>query len=92
MFTAFMPKRALYHRYLALTAWRDAPLARRSLRYLPEALFNGVSYALGSSFTFDRFLPSTNAGRILVRGGRLIGWLGSFLRPGALPAARGGGR
>jgi lipopolysaccharide biosynthesis glycosyltransferase len=89
MFTAFMPKRALYHRYLALTAWRGAPLTRRSLGYLPEALFNGAAYALGSSFTFDMFLRTTNAGRVLVRGGRLIRWLGSFLRPGALPAARG---
>jgi len=92
MFTAFMPKRALYHRYLALTAWRNAPLTRRSLGYLPEALFNGTAYALGSSFTFDLFLRTTNAGRVLVRGGRLIRLLGSFLRPGALPAARGGGR
>jgi Glycosyl transferase family 8 len=90
MFTALMPKRALYQqRYIALTAWRGAPPTRRSFGYLPEALFNGAAYALGSSFTFDGFLPSTNAGRVLVRGGRLVRCLGSFLRPGSLPAARG---
>lgn len=86
------PEGTLYHRYLALTAWRGAPLTRRSLGYLPEALFNGAAYALGSSFTFDLFLRTTNAGHVLVRGGRLIRWLGSFLRPGALPADRGGCR
>lgn len=92
MFTAFMPKRALYRHYLGLTAWRDAPPTRRSLGHLPETLFNGAAYALGSSFTFDRFLRGTNAGRVLVRSGRLIRWLGSFLRVGALPAAHGSRR
>jgi lipopolysaccharide biosynthesis glycosyltransferase len=92
MFTAFMPKRALYQRYLALTGWRDAPPTRRSLGYLPEALFNGVAYILGSSFTFDRFLRTTNVGRVLVRGERLARRLGSFLWSGARPSARASGR
>jgi lipopolysaccharide biosynthesis glycosyltransferase len=63
MFTAFMPKRALYRYYLAMTAWRDAPPTRRSLVYFPEALFNGVAYVLGSSLTFDQFLRTLPTAR-----------------------------
>lgn len=92
MFTAFMPRRAVYYRYLALTAWHDAPPTRRSLRYLPEALFNGAAYAVGSSYTFDRFLRSTNAGRALVRGGDLVRRIGSFLLSDSAPTARGSRR
>jgi hypothetical protein len=91
MFTAFIPKWSLSQRCLALTAWRDAPPTRRSIGCFPEALFNGPAYALGSSFTVDRSLHSTNVGHVLVRGRRPVRCLGSFPRPGALPAARGRG-
>ena len=46
-----------------------------------------LAYALGFSFTFDWFLRSTNVGGALVRRGRGCP-LGSFVRPGALPAVR----
>ena len=72
MFTAFMPQRAVYHRYLALTGWRGTPSARKSLVHLPEATFNGTAYALGFHYTFDRFLRRTTVGRVLARGGKLI--------------------
>ena len=88
MFTAFMPKRAVYRRYLAMTAWHDTPMTRRSLGYLPEALFNCVGYALGATMTYERFLRATNAGRVLVHSAEAVRW-GASLRPtGAWSALR----
>jgi lipopolysaccharide biosynthesis glycosyltransferase len=86
MFTAVMPKRALYWHYLAMTAWRNAPPTRRSLPNLPEALYNRIAYAFGSACSFERFLQSTNAGRVLVRGGQAARWASSLLRSRALPS------
>lgn len=92
MFTAFMPKRALYRHYLAMTAWRDTPPTRRSLFHVPEALFNGAAYMLGSSLNFHLFLRTSKVGRVLARGEGLVRRLGWSPRPRVLPPVGGSGR
>jgi lipopolysaccharide biosynthesis glycosyltransferase len=93
IFTAYMPKRAIYYRYLAMTAWRDAPPTRRSVSDLPEALYSRIAYICGSSCPFERFLRISNTGRMLVRCGQAISWIVSLLRGGAVSSsARAGGR
>jgi lipopolysaccharide biosynthesis glycosyltransferase len=86
MFTAFMPRRAVYHHYLKKTAWRGTPLTRRSLAHLPEALFNGAAYTLRLRYTYDRFLRSTTAGRVLVRGRLALSTSAAALCAGAARA------
>ncbi len=81
MFTAFMPKKALYHAYLDKTPWRGAPLASKNLASWPEALFNASMYAMRIDYTFDEFLRKTNIGRALARSAQAARRLVSMTRP-----------
>lgn len=83
MFTAFMPKQALYHRCRALTVWRDVPPMLRSLAELPGAPRNGGANKCGSPSQNQRFLRTTRTGRVLVR------WLLTLLRSDVRLAALG---
>ncbi|WP_428662851.1 glycosyltransferase family 8 protein [Reyranella sp.] len=81
--TAYTPQRAIYRRYLAMTAWNGAPM-RQSIDDLPEALYNRIANACGSSLPYKRFLESTNAGRVIFRSWQAVGWIASLLRTDAV--------
>jgi lipopolysaccharide biosynthesis glycosyltransferase len=72
LFVMAMPAKRLYHRYLAMTEWRSAPLIGRTWYSLPEFCTNHILYYIGVDYTWDRLLRSTTAGRIIDRLVRLV--------------------
>jgi lipopolysaccharide biosynthesis glycosyltransferase len=61
VYVAAMPRKRIYRRYLATTAWRGAPARGKSLRATPEHLVNAALCALGVDASWDE----TQAGKAL---------------------------
>ncbi len=81
MFTAFMPRKALYHAYLDKTPWRGTPMTSKNPASWPEAAFNASMYAMRIDYTFDEFLRKTNIGRVIARSAQGAARLVSMVRP-----------